>query len=89
MAALGAQMPPTTTGRALPVLRTGFARPRVVMLLVLDGMRRDYFDRYAASMATLAALRSPSKCDTRCSLSQYCDALRSETRLRVAVEGAP
>src|SRR5439155_13794684 len=44
-AALGVQMPVTTTGRVLPVFRTGFARPRVVMLLVMDGMRRDYFDR--------------------------------------------
>ena len=30
------------------------------MLLVLDGMRRDYFDRYAASMPTLTALRQQS-----------------------------
>jgi hypothetical protein len=56
-AALGVQMPPTATGHVLPVLRTDFARPRVVMLLVLDGMRRDYFDRYAASMPTLTAIR--------------------------------
>src|SRR5882762_5663597 len=35
-AALGVQMPPTATGHVLPVLRTGFAGPRVVMLLVLD-----------------------------------------------------
>ncbi|MFY9607686.1 MAG: alkaline phosphatase family protein, partial [Blastocatellia bacterium] len=56
-AALGVQMPPTATGRVLPVLRSGFARPRAVMLLVLDGMRRDYFDRHAGSMPTLAALR--------------------------------
>jgi len=56
-AALGVQMPQTTTGRVLPVLQTGFARPRVVMLLVLDGMRPDYFDRYAAAMPTLTALR--------------------------------
>jgi Type I phosphodiesterase / nucleotide pyrophosphatase len=56
-AALGVQMPPTATGRVLPVLRTAFARPRVIMLLVLDGMRRDYFDLYAGSMPTLAALR--------------------------------
>ena len=55
-AALGVQMPPTATGRVLPVLRTGFSPPRVVVLLVLDGMRRDYFDRYAASMPTFAAL---------------------------------
>ena len=27
------------------------------MLLVLDGMRRDYFDRYAALMPTFTALR--------------------------------
>jgi len=59
-AALGVQMPPTATGRALPVLRNSFAHPRLVMLLVLDGMRRDYFDRYASSMPTLAALRRRS-----------------------------
>jgi hypothetical protein len=59
-AALGVQMLPTVTGRVLPVLRTDFARPRVVMLVVLDGMRRDYFDRYAASMPTLTALRQRS-----------------------------
>lgn len=56
-ASLGVQMPPTATGRVLPVLRRGFDRPRAVMLIVLDGMRRDYFDRYAASMPTLTALR--------------------------------
>jgi hypothetical protein len=59
-AALGVQMPPTATGRVLPVLRTGLARPRMVMLLVLDGMRRDYFDRYAGSMPTLTSLRQRS-----------------------------
>ena len=59
-ASLGVPMPPTTTGRVLPVLRRGFDRPRVVMLIVLDGMRRDYFDRYAASMPTLTALRQQS-----------------------------
>jgi len=59
-AALGVQMPPTTTGRVFPVLRTGLVRPRVVMLLVLDGMRRDYFDRYSASLPTLTALRQRS-----------------------------
>jgi hypothetical protein len=56
-AVLGVQMPPTATGRVLPVLRPGFSRPRVVMLLVLDGMRLDYFARYAGAMPTLAALR--------------------------------
>ncbi len=46
-----------TTGRVLPIFRDGFTRPRAVLLLVLDGMRRDYFDRYAALMPTLTALR--------------------------------
>jgi hypothetical protein len=41
----------------LPVLRPGFAPPRVIFVLVLDGMRRDYFDRYADVMPTLSALR--------------------------------
>jgi Uncharacterized proteins of the AP superfamily len=50
-------MPPTATGHVLPVLRPGFARPRVVIVVVLDGMRRDYFDRYADVMPTLSALR--------------------------------
>ena len=59
-AALGVQMPHTVTGRVLPVLRAGFAPPKVVMLLVLDGMRRDYFDRYAESMPTFDALRRRS-----------------------------
>src|SRR5215203_6722493 len=53
-AALGVSMPPTATGRVLPVLRPGFPRPRVVFVLVLDGMRRDYFDRYADVMPTFS-----------------------------------
>jgi hypothetical protein len=56
-AALDVRMPPTTTGRILPIFQDGFTRPRAVMLLVLDGMRRDYFDRYAALMPTLTAVR--------------------------------
>ena len=56
-AALGVKMPPTVTGRVLPILRSGFAPPRVVMLLVLDGMRQDYFDRYSEYMPTLTGLR--------------------------------
>lgn len=59
-AALGVKMPPAATGHVLPVLRKGFGRPRVVVLLVLDGMRRDYFDHYATSMPTLTALRRRS-----------------------------
>ena len=56
-AALGTAMPPTTTGHVLPVLRKGFARPQAIMLVVLDGMRRDYFDRYASLMPALTELR--------------------------------
>jgi hypothetical protein len=56
-AALGVSMPPTATGRVLPVLNPGFARPRAVFLLVLDGMRRDYFTRYGDRMPTLSAIR--------------------------------
>ena len=59
-AALGVSMPPSATGRVLPILRPSFGRPRVVFLLVLDGMRRDYFDRYASDMPTLTALRRRS-----------------------------
>jgi hypothetical protein len=56
-AALGLRMPPTATGRVLPVFQDHFASPRAVMLIVADGMRRDYFDRYAALMPTFTALR--------------------------------
>jgi Type I phosphodiesterase / nucleotide pyrophosphatase len=56
-AALGIRMPPTATGRVLPIFRSGFAPPRLVFLLVLDGMRRDYFDRYAGVMPAFSALR--------------------------------
>ena len=56
-AALGVHMPRTSTGHVLPILQTGATPPRVVMLIVLDGMRRDYFDRYATLMPTLTTLR--------------------------------
>ena len=56
-AALGVRMPPTAAGHVLPVVKTGMAPPRVVVLIVLDGMRRDYFYRYATLMPTLTALR--------------------------------
>src|SRR5438105_10893970 len=54
-AALGVPMPPTASGRVLPVLRPGFGPPRVVFVLVLDGMPRDYFDRYTYVMPTLSS----------------------------------
>ena len=55
--ALAVSMPPTATGHALPIFNPDFARPRVAFVIVLDGMRRDYFDRYADLMPTLSALR--------------------------------
>ena len=56
-ALIGAPPPATMTGR---VLREGIdttTRPRVVVLLVLDGMRADFFDQYADAMPTLSRLR--------------------------------
>ena len=60
-AALGVHMPPTWTGRVLPCPETGM-EPRVVVVIVLDGMRRDYFDRYATLMPMLAKLRQRQDC---------------------------
>ena len=55
---IGAAPPPTMTGRVLAEALTGAtARPRVVVLLVFDAMRADYFDRYAEVMPTLSRLR--------------------------------
>ncbi len=59
-AALGAAMPPTATGRPLPVLVPNPSKPRAVALIVLDGMRVDYFERYAADIPTLSRLRKQS-----------------------------
>jgi predicted AlkP superfamily pyrophosphatase or phosphodiesterase len=54
---MGISMPPTATGRVLPVLRRDAPRPRAAFVLVLDAMRADYFTRYADDMPTLSALR--------------------------------
>jgi hypothetical protein len=56
--AMGLTMPRTATGRVLPGVRPAPTRPRIAFLLVLDGMRPDYFDRHAASLPTLTALRA-------------------------------
>jgi len=58
--ALGMSMPPTATGHALPGVKPAVERPRAVLLAVLDGMRTDYFERYAAAMPTLTGLRKKS-----------------------------
>jgi len=57
-AIIGAPPLPAATGRVLDeVLAPGAARPRVAVLIVLDGMRADYFDRYAALIPTLTRMR--------------------------------
>jgi Type I phosphodiesterase / nucleotide pyrophosphatase len=59
-AALGTAMPAAARGRVLPVLRPGGKPPRAVALIVLDGMRTDYFDRHAKELPTLTRLRKQS-----------------------------
>jgi hypothetical protein len=57
-ALIGAPTSSTYTGRILPnVAAAARRRPRIAVLMVLDGMRADYFDRYAASMPTLSRMR--------------------------------
>lgn len=54
---IGATMPPATTGRTLSEALQPGPRPRVALVLVFDGMRADYLDRYAAVMPTISRLR--------------------------------
>jgi hypothetical protein len=57
-ALIGAPAPSTYTGRVLSqAIAPGAGRPRLVLLMVLDGMRADYFDRYADVMPTLMRLQ--------------------------------
>ncbi len=57
-ALLGTQPPATATGRVLSeALTGGAARPRLAVVVVVDGMRADYFDTHSAVMPTLARLR--------------------------------
>src|SRR6185369_3891956 len=47
-------LPPTVTGRPLEkVLDPSAARPRAILVISLDGMRQDYFERYRDVMPTL------------------------------------
>jgi hypothetical protein len=65
--ALNLPVPPTVTGRALTeavdspgapgAAASSGAPPRIVVVAVLDGMRLDYFDRYAGVLPTLDRLR--------------------------------
>jgi predicted AlkP superfamily pyrophosphatase or phosphodiesterase len=58
---LGVETPPTVTGQVLAeAIRESRTPPRVVVVAVLDGMRADYFDRYAAEMPTLNRMRGQS-----------------------------
>ena len=58
-ALLGITPPATVTGHLLrDVLAGSTARPRVIGVFVLDGMRADYFDRYADAMPTLTRLKN-------------------------------
>jgi len=55
---IGAYRPPTMAGRVLmEALAPNAPRPRLVVLMVFDGMRADYFDKYADVMPTLTRLR--------------------------------
>jgi hypothetical protein len=54
---LGVALPGATGRPQTQALVPGARPPRVVLLLVLDGMRADYLDRYAADLPTLTRLR--------------------------------
>jgi predicted AlkP superfamily pyrophosphatase or phosphodiesterase len=55
---LGVPMPATSAGHSLPaILGSAKGPPRLIVLMVLDGMRLDYFARYAAALPTLDRLR--------------------------------
>ena len=57
-ALIGAPSSSTYTGRVLSAaVAPTQQRPRLAVLLVFDGMRPDYFDRYAAVMPTLTRMR--------------------------------
>jgi len=51
-------LPLTVTGRSLEkALDLSASRPRVILVVVLDGMRQDYFERYREVLPTLTRLR--------------------------------
>ncbi len=55
---IGASRLQTYTGRVLSnAIAAGAARPRIVVVMVLDAMRADYFDKYADVMPTLSRMR--------------------------------
>jgi|tagenome__1003787_1003787.scaffolds.fasta_scaffold20976226_3 hypothetical protein len=51
-------VPPTVTGQSLEkALDSSAGRPRVILVVVLDGMRQDYFERHREVLPTLTRLR--------------------------------
>ncbi len=57
-ALIGAPPIQTYTGRTLTdAIAAGTTRPRVVVVMVLDAMRADYFDKHADVMPTLTRMR--------------------------------
>jgi predicted AlkP superfamily pyrophosphatase or phosphodiesterase len=57
-AVLGLPVPPSMSGRVLSeALQGGTERPKVVLVGVLDGMRRDGFDRWADRLPALSRFR--------------------------------
>jgi Type I phosphodiesterase / nucleotide pyrophosphatase len=57
-ALIGAPAPASYTGHVLSnVMASGASRPRVAVVLVLDAMRADYFDRFGDVMPTLMRMR--------------------------------
>lgn len=66
---LGAVLSPAASGRVLPIVRPGVPPPRAVLILVLDGMRPDYFSRFAKELPTLSGLRARGASFTRARLN--------------------
>jgi len=51
-------LPPTVTGRPLErAVDLSVGRPRAILVVVLDGMRQDYFEHYREVLPTLTRLR--------------------------------
>jgi hypothetical protein len=51
-------LPPTVTGQSLEkAVDSSAGRPRAILVVSLDGMRRDYFERYREVLPTLTRLR--------------------------------
>ena len=57
-ALIGAPSIPTYTGRVLTeAIADAGTRPRIAVVIVLDAMRADYFDKHASTMPTLSRMK--------------------------------